>query len=174
VELTDDLIALLDEEANERGISESALIREGLKEHLADRRAADVSRRIVEGYERIPPATPDAWGDLGAVTDQAAVDLLQRLNEEERRGGEQEALAKGGLPGVQAAARSVGTRTAGRPPTAPDVRLTLTRDAGVSVLNQVLAAPRSSRSQTSGFGVPLDRRMGVPEAPPSAGGFLSV
>jgi hypothetical protein len=87
VQLNDDLVALLDEEASERGISRSALIREVLADHLADRRAAELSRRIVDGYERIPPATPDAWGEVGAVTDQATVDLLQRLDEEERRDG---------------------------------------------------------------------------------------
>jgi hypothetical protein len=87
VQPTDDLLRLLDEEAGERGISRSALIREVLTEHLTGRHAAEISQRIVEGYERIPPARPDAWGDLGTTTDQATVDLLQRLDEEERRQG---------------------------------------------------------------------------------------
>jgi hypothetical protein len=87
VQLTDDLLRLLDEEAGERGISRSALIREVLTEHLAARQTTQVSRRIIEGYERTPPARPDAWGDLGTMTDQATVDLLQRLDEEERREG---------------------------------------------------------------------------------------
>jgi metal-responsive CopG/Arc/MetJ family transcriptional regulator len=34
--LTDDLISLLDEEADERGISRSALIREVLAEHFSE------------------------------------------------------------------------------------------------------------------------------------------
>lgn len=87
VQLTDDLLRLLDEEAGQRGISRSALIREVLEEHLASRHAVEISRRIVEGYERIPAARPDTWGDLGRMTDQSTVDLLQRLDEEERRGG---------------------------------------------------------------------------------------
>lgn len=85
LQLTDDLVSLLDEEAGQRGISRSALIREVLTDHLADRQETQVSRRIVEAYQRIPPATPDAWGDLSNVTDQVTVDLLQRLDEEGRR-----------------------------------------------------------------------------------------
>jgi hypothetical protein len=89
VQLTDELVALLDAEAADRGVSRSALIREILTEHTAAHREELVSRRILEGYRRIPPARPDAWGDLGEVTDQATVDLLQRLDEEERRDGHQ-------------------------------------------------------------------------------------
>ena len=87
MQLTDDLVALLDEEAAEHGVSRSALIREVLAEHLAERRRASISAAIVAGYSRIPPATPDAWGDLTRLTDQATADLLQRLDAEEERDG---------------------------------------------------------------------------------------
>jgi predicted transcriptional regulator len=87
VQLTDDLVALLDEEAAERGVSRSALIREVLAEHLGERRRTSISAAIVDGYSRIPPATPDAWGDLERLTDQATIDLLQRLDSEEKRDG---------------------------------------------------------------------------------------
>ncbi len=88
VQLSRELVDLLDREAARRGVSRSALIRGVLEESLADEREAAVGRRIAEGYARIPPATPDAWGDLAAMTDEAAGDLLQRLDAEERESGE--------------------------------------------------------------------------------------
>jgi hypothetical protein len=87
VQLTEDLVALLDREAARRGVSRSALIRTALEEFLRDDQEAAISRRIVDGYVRIPPETPDAWGDLAETTDQASVDLLRRLDAEERRQG---------------------------------------------------------------------------------------
>jgi predicted transcriptional regulator len=87
VQLTDDLVALLDEEAAERGVSRSALIREVLTGHVEERRQASVSDAIVDGYRRIPPSTPDAWGDAEQLTDQATADLLQRLEAEDDRDG---------------------------------------------------------------------------------------
>lgn len=88
VQLSHELLELLDHEAARRGVSRSALIRAALEESLADAREAAVGRRIAEGYERIPPATPDAWGDLAGMTDEAAGDLLHRLDAEEHESGE--------------------------------------------------------------------------------------
>jgi Ribbon-helix-helix protein, copG family len=87
VQLTEDLVALLDREAARRGVSRSALIRTALEEFLRNDQEAAISRRIVDGYVRIPPETPDEWGDLADTTDQASVDLLRRLDTEERRQG---------------------------------------------------------------------------------------
>jgi len=87
VQLSEELVDLLDRKAARNRVSRSALIRRVLEEFLAGDREAAIGRRIVEGYERIPPATPDAWGDLAAVTDVAAVDLLHRLDAEEREAG---------------------------------------------------------------------------------------
>lgn len=87
VQLTDELLTLLDEEAEQRGLSRSALIRAILDEHLDDRRRSAVSARIVAGYRQLPPATPDAWGDPATQGDTATRELLQRLDEEERRAG---------------------------------------------------------------------------------------
>jgi Arc/MetJ-type ribon-helix-helix transcriptional regulator len=87
VQLTEDLVALLDREAERRGVSRSALIRTAIEEFLRNDREATISRRIVDGYVRIPPETPDEWGELAEVTDQASVDLLRRLDAEERRQG---------------------------------------------------------------------------------------
>jgi Ribbon-helix-helix protein, copG family len=87
VQLTDELVALLDREAARRGVSRSALIRTALEDFLRNHQEATISRRIVDGYTRIPPETPDEWGDLAETTDQASVDLLRRLDAEERRQG---------------------------------------------------------------------------------------
>jgi hypothetical protein len=87
VQLTDELVALLDEEASERGLSRSALIRDVLTAHLDARREVVLSRRILEGYGRIPPGEPDGWADVDALSDLAATDLGRRLDEEERREG---------------------------------------------------------------------------------------
>jgi hypothetical protein len=87
VQLTDDLLRALDEEAGTRGVSRSALIRQVLEEHLRERSEAAVGTQIADGYRRIPPATPDEWGDLEALTDRATGDLLVRLDAEERASG---------------------------------------------------------------------------------------
>lgn len=84
VQLTDELVEMLDQEAGRRGISRSAVIREALDRHLSEAREAAHSRRIVEGYERVPPATPDEWGDLKMHADRSTLELLQRLDAEER------------------------------------------------------------------------------------------
>lgn len=78
---------MLDEEAARRGTSRSALIREAVLVHLSASHAAAVSREIVEGYGRIPPATPDGWGDMEKLADASAREAMQRLDEEERREG---------------------------------------------------------------------------------------
>lgn len=87
VQLTDELLGLLDDEAARRGLSRSALIREALNRYLATTRESAVARSIVEGYTRIPPATPDEWGDLEAQADRSTAELLQRLDAEERASG---------------------------------------------------------------------------------------
>lgn len=85
VQLTDELLTLLDQEASRRGISRSALIREILDEHLAAQRS--VGAQIADGYRRIPPATPDDWAELDALTDLSALETLRRLDTEEREAG---------------------------------------------------------------------------------------
>jgi len=87
VQLNDELIELLDAEAARRGTSRSALIREAVAAYLHEARDAAIGRAIVEGYTRIPPGTPDEWGDLEAAADQSTEETLQRLEEEEREAG---------------------------------------------------------------------------------------
>lgn len=85
VQLTDELVSLLDEEAGSRGLSRSAIVREALERHLAGSRERLLDRRIVEGYRRIPQAKPDRWGALPTMGDQATAELLGRLDAEESR-----------------------------------------------------------------------------------------
>lgn len=87
VQLSDELIALLDDEAVRRRISRSALIRTALEAYLEQTGEAASTRAIVDGYRRVPPATPDAWGDLDALGERSTMELLQRLDAEERAAG---------------------------------------------------------------------------------------
>lgn len=89
VQLNDRLLHLLDRHAARRGISRSALIRTALEDFLRSDQESVVGEEIVDGYKRIPPATPDEWGDLAQVTDNATADLLHRLDAEERTQGHQ-------------------------------------------------------------------------------------
>jgi metal-responsive CopG/Arc/MetJ family transcriptional regulator len=54
VQLSDELLRRLDERAAREGRSRSALIRDAIEEYLADETRDEISRRIIEGYERIP------------------------------------------------------------------------------------------------------------------------
>ncbi len=83
VQLTDDLVARLDDEARARGVSRSALIRDAIEAGLSESREAELSRRIVAGYRRAPQGRPDEWGDLGTASRRSSLEALQRLDEEE-------------------------------------------------------------------------------------------
>jgi plasmid stability protein len=87
VQLSDELVAAITVEAARRGLSRSALIREVLQDYLDAQGEASVGRRIAEGYRRMPPATPDEWGDLSRITDHATADVLGRLDAEEAEAG---------------------------------------------------------------------------------------
>ncbi len=87
VQLSDELLELLDAEAARLGVSRSALVREAVATYLAKSREASLVKKIVDGYKRIPPVSPDAWGDLDNLQDRATGELLSRLDEEERQAG---------------------------------------------------------------------------------------
>jgi len=65
VQLSDELVALLDERAARLRRSRSDLIREALESFLAADAEAEVSRRIVAGYERSPQEGDglDRWAE---------------------------------------------------------------------------------------------------------------
>ena len=88
MQLSDELLELLDRRAGARGISRSALIRELLSVGLERDRSAEISRQIVDGYRRAPQATArDAWGDLDAWTRANARRNLAALAVEEGEQG---------------------------------------------------------------------------------------
>lgn len=87
VQLNDDLVAALDEEAEREGTSRSAVVRQAITAFLAERQRSAIDAAIVEGYTRIPPGQLDEWGDLEAQSDQLAREAMQRLDAEERAAG---------------------------------------------------------------------------------------
>ncbi|MEO6122052.1 MAG: CopG family transcriptional regulator [Acidimicrobiales bacterium] len=89
VQLNDALLVALDQRAAKRGVSRSQLIREAVESYIRQDLDAELSRRIVEGYRRHPQWEPDEWGDPLQFTDQTARQLHRRLDEEERRAGDQ-------------------------------------------------------------------------------------
>jgi hypothetical protein len=65
VQLTDRLLAALDERAARDGVSRSRLIRDAVEAYLAADRSAAIDRAIVDGYTRIPP-DDDLWAEAAA------------------------------------------------------------------------------------------------------------
>lgn len=67
VQLTDDLLQRLDERAARERRSRSTLIREAIEDYLSDDLKAEVDRRIVDGYRRLPQTDDeDAWAEANA------------------------------------------------------------------------------------------------------------
>jgi metal-responsive CopG/Arc/MetJ family transcriptional regulator len=67
VQLSDELIELLDERAARAGCSRSAIIREAVERYVAEDREAAIDRAIVDGYTRIPQPEHDPWAEAAAV-----------------------------------------------------------------------------------------------------------
>jgi predicted DNA-binding protein len=87
VQLSDELLSLLDAAAQRRGSSRSALVREAVAAYLHDEQEAELSRRIVEAYTRVPQAEPDEWGHPGEIGREGALRVMRRLDAEERAAG---------------------------------------------------------------------------------------
>lgn len=87
VQLTDELVAALDEEAARLGTSRSALIRQAVEAHLAARLEERLTAAVIDGYTRIPQGAIDEWGDLSRQIESATRRTLQRLDEEEAAAG---------------------------------------------------------------------------------------
>lgn len=62
VQLNEALLRRLDERAAGEGRSRSALIRDAIEAYLFDEEEAEISRQIVEGYERIPETEEEMAG----------------------------------------------------------------------------------------------------------------
>jgi metal-responsive CopG/Arc/MetJ family transcriptional regulator len=71
VQLTDDLLAALDQEAAASGRSRSELIREAIERYVADDLNKRIDRQIVRGYTRTPQEE-DPWADALARESIAA------------------------------------------------------------------------------------------------------
>lgn len=71
VQLSDELLAALDQRAAAAGVSRSRLIREALEQQLAADLAAEIDRRIVDGYRCIPA------GELDPIAHAAARRLIR-------------------------------------------------------------------------------------------------
>lgn len=68
VQLSDELVTQLDERAARDRKSRSAVIREAVEQYLEDDIERVISRRIVEGYTRIPQTeAEDPWDDEDAL-----------------------------------------------------------------------------------------------------------
>ncbi len=68
VQLSDELVARLDERAARLRRSRSSLVREAVEHYLHDEIEAGISRSIVEGYTRIPQTEEeDAWARAAAT-----------------------------------------------------------------------------------------------------------
>ena len=64
VQLTNDLLLLLDQRAAATGCSRSELIRQAVASYLATDREAALDAQIVEGYHRVPETAEElAWAD---------------------------------------------------------------------------------------------------------------
>jgi len=67
VQLSDELLARLDERAAREGRSRSALVRDALRAYLADEVGARTDRAIVEGYARVPEREEETDWAAGAA-----------------------------------------------------------------------------------------------------------
>lgn len=63
VQLSDELVALLDERAARTGRSRSALIREALERYLAADAESSIDHAVVAGYLGVPQEE-DRWAEL--------------------------------------------------------------------------------------------------------------
>ncbi len=80
VQLTDDLVEVLDAIAAKRGETRSALIRSALEGFVKDEDEAEKDRRMVEGYTKFPPGTeddPPEWGTLEAWAEHSLREALE-------------------------------------------------------------------------------------------------
>lgn len=64
VQLSDELLAMLDQRAAKLGRSRSELIREAIESYLGEDAEAEIDRQIVAGYRHTPAR--DVWGASAA------------------------------------------------------------------------------------------------------------
>lgn len=79
VQLTDDLVDVLDAIATKRGETRSALIRSVLEDFVKEEDEAEKDRRLIEGYTRFPLGGVDEYGDIDAWGEAAIRDAAKDL-----------------------------------------------------------------------------------------------
>jgi hypothetical protein len=82
VQLTDDLVDVLDAIAAKQGKTRSALIRSVLEDFVKEEDEAEKDRRMIEGYTKYPPGTEDDPPEWGTLEDWAKEDLRRAILEE--------------------------------------------------------------------------------------------
>ncbi len=87
VQLSDDLVKRLDDEAQERGVSRSALIRTVLSDFLKTESLQAKIERYVEGYRRMPQPTIDEWGNVEEQADRNTRRAMRALAADEEAAG---------------------------------------------------------------------------------------
>lgn len=90
VQLTDELIELLDQYSVRVGVSRSQVIREAVAAFLAAERSAAIDQEIVDGYTKLPQGgeyDADEWGDIGRLMTTLTADQMRQLNIEEGEAG---------------------------------------------------------------------------------------
>ena len=83
VQLSDEMVEILDGVAGRRRSSRSAVIREAIEEYLARERSRLVDERVVAGYLAVPQGIPDEWGDVERLGELATYEVLTRLDHED-------------------------------------------------------------------------------------------
>jgi metal-responsive CopG/Arc/MetJ family transcriptional regulator len=63
VQLNDELLAALDQQAAARGRSRSDLIREAIEHYLTEALDAEIDKQIADGYRRVPQEE-DPWTEI--------------------------------------------------------------------------------------------------------------
>lgn len=90
VQLTDELIGMLDRRAAQEGVSRSQVIREAIEAFFEADRSSAVDRQLVDGYSRVPQGSAydaDEWGDLATMMAALTADQARALAAEEREAG---------------------------------------------------------------------------------------
>jgi metal-responsive CopG/Arc/MetJ family transcriptional regulator len=90
VQLTDDLIAMLDRRAAQEGVSRSQLVREAIAAFFESSRSAEIDRQIVDAYAQMPQGgayDADEWGNVATLMAALTADQARSLTAEEREAG---------------------------------------------------------------------------------------
>jgi hypothetical protein len=87
VQLSDELVKRLDEEARSRNVSRSALIRTVLTQFLDEESLRAKIERYVESYRRMPQPTVDQCGNLEEDAERDLARMFQEIDAGEEAAG---------------------------------------------------------------------------------------